>query len=62
MDGRRADRNADILAQIYFHLTEFSKKNTNDQAEEYAHIMRQHIELALKYNDRLGRMAEKGLI
>ena len=61
MDARRYDRNADQLAQIFWHLGRLNTKN-NEEAAELALNLRHHIEQALIFNDYLGKMAEKGLI
>ena len=61
MDARRYDRNADQLAQIYWHLTR-SQHHNNDQAENLRKNMLTMLEAMLIANDELGKMAEKGLI
>ena len=62
MDARRYDRNADLLAQIYWHtnrLPDTIKGGfSNDQKQRLLSL----IDEALKVNDALGQMAEKGLI
>ncbi len=62
MDARRYDRNADLLSQIYWHtnrLPDTIKGGfTNDQKQRLLSL----IDEALKVNDALGKMAEKGLI
>ena len=61
MDARRFDRNADQLSQIYWHL---SRLTTHPRLEAQISITRYRelIDEALKINDKLGQMAEKGLI
>jgi len=61
MDSRRYDRNADLLAQIYWHLDKIKHWN-NEIAEEKRLRYMVVIQEALKLNDQLGEMAEKGLI
>lgn len=61
MDARRYDLNADQLSQILWHFTKLEKsmpphgKNDIDKMTEL-------ILDALYLNDKLGKMAEKGLI
>lgn len=61
MDARRYDRNADQLSQIYWHL---NRLPTQPRLEAQICITRYRelIEKALEINDKLGQMAEKGLI
>lgn len=61
MDARRYDRNADQLSQIFWHLGRLNTTN-NEKATILKIEMRYLIEQALKINDELGQMAEKGLI
>lgn len=61
MDARRFDRNADLLSQIYWHTNKLNTKQ-NERAEEVKKRYLALIEEALKWNDELGKMAEKGLI
>ena len=61
MDARRYDRNADLLAQIYWHMNK-KTHTTHERAE----IMRQNmlvmLQACLDINDELGKLTEKGLI
>jgi hypothetical protein len=61
MDARRYDRNADQLAQIFWHFTKLQKQK---QPVEDPAITRMLglLEECLKLNDDLGKLAEKGLI
>ena len=61
MDARRYDRNADQLAQIFWHLGRLETRH-NPEASRLRIEMRHLVEQALKINDALGNMAEKGLI
>ena len=61
MDARRYDRNADQLAQIFWHLGRMNWKH-DDEATALRLEMRHLIEQALVINDKLGKMAEKGLL
>ena len=61
MDARRFDRNADQLAQIFWHISRQTitiDDNVNELWTRYAEL----IEEALRINDELGKMAEKGLV
>jgi hypothetical protein len=61
MDSRRYDRNADLLAQIYWHYARLQKQHTQygqTQIEQMLVLLQQCLEM----NDELGQMAEKGLI
>lgn len=61
MDARRYDRNADKLAQIYWHV---NKMNTNGHipAQVKQQTLLAYLEMCLTLNDELGKMAERGLI
>lgn len=61
MDARRYDRNADQLAQIFWHLGRLETRH-NPDATQMKNEMRHLIEQALTLNDALGQMAEEGLI
>lgn len=61
MDARRYDRNADQLAQIFWHINR-EYINLNDEPNNLRREMLEAIEKALDINDKLGVMAEKGLI
>ena len=61
MDARRYDRNADQLSQIFHHITRIPVHKYH-KALMYRHRMLLLLEEALKLNDELGKMAEKGLI
>jgi hypothetical protein len=61
MDARRYDRNADQLSQIFWHLNRLPAQSRLE-AEILIVRYRQLIEEALRINDKLGQMAEKGLI
>jgi hypothetical protein len=61
MDSRRCDRNADQLAQIFHHVSRLPQHQSHEL------LMLRHrylalIEEALKINDAIGKMYEKGLI
>lgn len=61
MDARRCDRNADQLAQIHHHVSRLPQHHTHELLMlrfRYLAV----LEEALKINDELGRMYEKGLI
>ena len=61
MHNRRYDRNADQLAQIYWHLNRMPDSPYVDANNTRAELI-ETIQKALKLNDDLGKMAEKGLI
>lgn len=61
MDARRYDRNADQLSQIYWHLSRLPA-HPRLEAQICITRYRELIEEALKINDILGELAEKGLI
>lgn len=61
MDARRFDKNADQLAQIFWHLQR-QTVTSSTQANELFATYGQLIQEALEINDKLGQMAEKGLI
>ena len=61
MDSRRYDRNADQLAQIFWHLQRKQVTSHNEANELFA-TYRELIHEALLINDMLGQMAKKGLI
>ena len=61
MDARRFDRNADQLSQIYFHVNNIPT-TTSNSATQIKIQMLEKIEILLELNDRLGQMAQKGLI
>jgi len=61
MDSRRFDRNADQLSQIFHHVTRIPQHKSHDG------LMKRHrllllLEEALKLNDELAKMVEKGLL
>lgn len=61
MDARRYDRNADLLSQVFWHLNRLETRHN----ERAADIKERYLELlqeCLKWNDELGKMAEKGMI
>ena len=61
MDARRYDRNADQLAQVFWHFTKLQKQmpqHGRPQIEQMLVI----LENALEINDELGQMHEKGMI
>ena len=61
MDPRRYDRNADLLSQICWHLDKI--KHHNSEIAEAARLRYMVVlQECLKLNDKLGEMAEKGLI
>jgi len=61
MDARRYDRNADLLAQMFWHFSRMKYYN-NERAEEIRVRYMTLLEECLRWNDELGQMAEKGLI
>ncbi len=61
MDARRFDRHADLLSQIYWHLTKMQLTH-HERAESVRVAYMNLIEAALKWNDELGQLAEQGLI
>ena len=61
MDARRYDKNADQLAQIMWNLNRLSTIH-NERADEIKKRMIELIHEALRWNDELGNMAEKGLV
>lgn len=61
MDARRYDRNADQLAQILWNLRHLETRH-NEEASKLKIEMRYLLDQALHINDKLGKMAEKGLI
>ena len=61
MDARRYDRNADQLSQIFWHTNRLPKQINGWTNENRARLL-ELLEEALKINDKLGQMAEKGLI
>ena len=64
MSARRYDKNADQLAQIYSFFKDLGLKGT--YFEELASPLREELleilERALRLNDALGKLSEKGLI
>ena len=61
MDARRYDRNADLLAQILWHVNKIDTKG-NALADMKKGILMSVLDDALELNDDLGKMAEKGLL
>ena len=61
MDARRCDRNADQLAQIFHHVSQLPQYHSHEVLM-LRHDYLKLIEAALKINDKLGKMMEKGLI
>lgn len=61
MDARRYDRNADLLSQIFWQFNRIKYYN-NERAEEIRARYLELLEECLRWNDELGKMAEKGLI
>lgn len=61
MDARRYDKNADQLAQILWNLRHLETRHDAIASQiklEMLHL----IDQALVLNDKLGKMAERGLI
>lgn len=62
MDTRRYDQNADQLSQIFWHYTKKQREyHTVLQAYRIERML-ELLEEALRINDELGKMTEKGLI
>lgn len=62
MDARRYDRNADLLAQVFWHYSRLLRNLTHlEQKPEIEHMMAT-LQVALDQNDRIAKMAEQGLI
>ena len=61
MDTRRYDKNADQIIQIMAFISTIDKWGYPPAADLAHHIIRS-LELCLEYNDKLGKMAELGLI
>lgn len=61
MDARKHDRFADLLSQIFWHINR-EYINLNDDPNNLRREMLEVIEKALEINDKLGCMAEKGMI
>jgi hypothetical protein len=64
MSARRYDKNADQLAQIYSFFKDLGLKGTyfEELAMMTRHELLEVLERALLLNDRMGKLAEKGLI
>ena len=65
MDARRYDRNADQLAQILWHYTGLKKNLPTDHNEDAHRRIDRMLDLiseALRLNDNMGQMEQKGLI
>jgi len=62
MDARRYDRNADQLSQIFWHFTRKRKTLTSLEHGPTIDRMIELLEEALRINDEVGTLAEKGLI
>ena len=61
MDARRYDRNADQLSQIFWHFTR-KQRQLSTQPSPRINRMLELLEEALRINDELGILSEKGLI
>jgi len=61
MDARRYDKNADQLSQIFWHFTR-KQREPGRQPSPRIDRMLQLLEEALRINDELGILSEKGLI
>lgn len=61
MSGRKFDKNADQIIQIMGHMSTIDKWQYPPAADLAHHVIRA-LELCLEYNDKLGEMAELGLI
>jgi hypothetical protein len=61
MDARRYDRNADQLSQIFWHYTR-KQREYRTQPSPRIERMLELLEEALRINDELGILTEKGLI
>ena len=62
MDARRYDRNADQLAQIFWHLNRIQTYGWDALDIELLDNYKSMIQSCLKVNDIFGERAEKGLI
>lgn len=61
MDARRYDRNADQLSQIFWHFTRKQREYRTQPAQRIDRML-ELLEEALRLNDELAILAEKGLI
>lgn len=61
MDTRRFDKNADQLVQIMAHISTIDKWGYQPAAD-LQHYYLAALEKCLELNDKLGKMAELGLI
>ena len=61
MDARRYDRNADQLSQIFWHFTRKQREYRNQPAPRIDRML-ELLEEALRINDELGILSQKGLI
>lgn len=62
MDARRFDRNADQLAQIYWHLNRIKTYGWDPLDIELLENYKSMIESCLQVNDMMGEKAGQGLI
>jgi len=61
MDARKYDRNADLISQILWKVTQLDTRGDISAASQKMTMMTA-LQTALECNDVLGKMAEKGLI
>ena len=61
MDARKYDRNADLISQILWKVTNLETRGDISASAQKTTMM-QALQTALECNDVLGKMAEKGLI
>lgn len=61
MDTRRFDKNADQLVQILAHINTVPEWKSHEVLLDRHYLMRA-LETCIALNDKLGKMAEKGLI
>jgi len=61
MDARRYDKNADQLSQIFWHFTRKQREYRTQPAPRIDRML-ELLEEALRINDELGILSEKGLI
>ena len=61
MDARRYDRNADQLAQVFWHYTKL-QKTMPTYGKPTIEKMLALLEEALRLNDNMGELHEQGLL
>jgi len=61
MDARRYDKNADQLSQIFWHFTRKQREYPNGGSARIDRML-ELLQEALRINDELGILSEKGLI